>query len=757
MKKNDKLKLAVEDLISFVSIVLLATLFVLTQKSMPSLNGDFADGIICIFNQVSHSLKDGKILLWDVHLMGGQPAIGSTIYQVIYPINLVGYILFDDIVTFVAYDYIVHISILGIGLYLLIKDNYFKWWTSLIVTYFVTFNMSTLMQDSWIYLFTGWVWIPIIIWALNRGYRGDRKSWYITSGLFLGMSGLANQGQTLLMNILVICWFYLSKVIVEKRGRVRIDLTIKTFLVGVIGMGICSPALIPAIFYSSNASRFVPGIGYISGLDKMPISSFVEYTTSVSDIGGLVQFSSQNIQNGTPYGKVPLLVSVFLVIGLFRKKRDNHMKLFNAGVFLFVLCYISGLVFPYILHYIPFYNAIREPFLYQPYIVLPIAYYVAEGADWCIKKDFRGEIKNKPLMLFVLLLELISCILPIYFMKSRVVLAVCILLAFLISYSKNRMGRVLCTLLCCICVVLQLYVNNKQMQQDFTVKEVRARVETNVDAMKSIPGINEENGNVARHINFGTLAYSANALEMVNGYDAFGYFNPIPRTNMLAHQITYNVQAKLRNIIYWHTENSEESFYYNLMKDVYNYDFLGKTTGYTSFDDVEGIEVATWKADTNGPAWMVYDIIQAEKKYEELSDDEILAKYNNPEIDFSKQAYAYNTKCDYSGNQNVNNSVQLKEYENNEIVFEVSTEENGLLVTAEVLYPGWNVYVDNEKKEIVHTNYLFRGVEIPKGSHVVKYKYEPLSYRVGIGFLVVTLLLCGVTVIVDKDRKEKIK
>jgi uncharacterized membrane protein YfhO len=79
---------------------------------------------------------------------------------------------------------------------------------------------------------------------------------------------------------------------------------------------------------------------------------------------------------------------------------------------------------------------------------------------------------------------------------------------------------------------------------------------------------------------------------------------------------------------------------------------------------------------------------------------------------------------------------------------ETSTDADGLLVTSEVYYPGWNAYVDGERVEVERANFLFRAVPVPAGEHTVELRYESRSLRAGIliSFLT-TLALAGLSAV----------
>lgn len=76
--------------------------------------------------------------------------------------------------------------------------------------------------------------------------------------------------------------------------------------------------------------------------------------------------------------------------------------------------------------------------------------------------------------------------------------------------------------------------------------------------------------------------------------------------------------------------------------------------------------------------------------------------------------------------------------------FEISAETTGemLLVMSEVYYPaGWYAYLDGEKVEILRTNYVLSSVVVPEGKHVLKMKYSPPGFGIG---LILTVLSYGI-------------
>jgi hypothetical protein len=71
--------------------------------------------------------------------------------------------------------------------------------------------------------------------------------------------------------------------------------------------------------------------------------------------------------------------------------------------------------------------------------------------------------------------------------------------------------------------------------------------------------------------------------------------------------------------------------------------------------------------------------------------------------------------------------VTIAAYGNNSVRLEVSADRDGLVVLHDLYYPGWEALVDGIRVPVVKANILFRGVEVPAGSHVVEFRFRPFS------------------------------
>jgi hypothetical protein len=65
----------------------------------------------------------------------------------------------------------------------------------------------------------------------------------------------------------------------------------------------------------------------------------------------------------------------------------------------------------------------------------------------------------------------------------------------------------------------------------------------------------------------------------------------------------------------------------------------------------------------------------------------------------------------------------------------------GLLVLSDRYDPAWHVEIDGRAAQSLRTNYLFRGVVVPPGEHVVRWTYRPAAFVWGSIISVITLVV----------------
>ena len=99
------------------------------------------------------------------------------------------------------------------------------------------------------------------------------------------------------------------------------------------------------------------------------------------------------------------------------------------------------------------------------------------------------------------------------------------------------------------------------------------------------------------------------------------------------------------------------------------------------------------------------------------------------------------------------NQVVIRNYQENQIIFEVETEQPGILVLTDTYYPGWKAFVDGQNMPIYRADYHFRAILIPQGKHLVRFIYQPDSFRIGVILSLIGLISLGGFLFYEKKNR----
>lgn len=85
----------------------------------------------------------------------------------------------------------------------------------------------------------------------------------------------------------------------------------------------------------------------------------------------------------------------------------------------------------------------------------------------------------------------------------------------------------------------------------------------------------------------------------------------------------------------------------------------------------------------------------------------------------------------------------LETYKGSEVILKTHAMQPAYLVLTDSYFPGWIAQIDGQDTPIYRANGNFRAVLVPAGEHTVRFKYSPISFRVG----AVLSLLAVITVL----------
>jgi hypothetical protein len=86
-------------------------------------------------------------------------------------------------------------------------------------------------------------------------------------------------------------------------------------------------------------------------------------------------------------------------------------------------------------------------------------------------------------------------------------------------------------------------------------------------------------------------------------------------------------------------------------------------------------------------------------------------------------------------------SAELVSLTDNAMAVRTASTTPVFLVTSDVYYPGWHATIDDQPAKLYRADYAFRGVAVPAGQHLVKFKYRPSRFYLGAGVSLTSLLI----------------
>ncbi|MBB6328798.1 hypothetical protein FHS59_004457 [Algoriphagus iocasae] len=123
--------------------------------------------------------------------------------------------------------------------------------------------------------------------------------------------------------------------------------------------------------------------------------------------------------------------------------------------------------------------------------------------------------------------------------------------------------------------------------------------------------------------------------------------------------------------------------------------------------------------DANGPAWIPSSIRPVGSNQEEI---DLLGEIN------TKTTATVNTQ-EFGEIKSGSGSIDLISYAPNHLKYSANMSQEGLAVFSEIYYPaGWTATIDGKERDILRTDYLLRGLNVPAGQHEIEFRFAPSSY-----------------------------
>ncbi len=223
------------------------------QAYMPADGGDLASFLYPMYRFQAETLWSGHLPLWNPHLFSGTPLAADPQNGLLYPINLLTFLLSRQI-TYRTLEglSLLHFWWMGLGTYIFLRElprgRRLNRWAALAGALAMTFSDPMLVHFGNLNLIAVASWLPWVLWAFRRGEIGPNWRWTAGAGLLLGIGTLAGHPQMSLFIGLALALDVALRLALAPRWDGDAALTAVGRLAGVAVIGglVAAPVLWPA-------------------------------------------------------------------------------------------------------------------------------------------------------------------------------------------------------------------------------------------------------------------------------------------------------------------------------------------------------------------------------------------------------------------------------------------------------------------------------------------------------------------------------
>jgi hypothetical protein len=105
--------------------------------------------------------------------------------------------------------------------------------------------------------------------------------------------------------------------------------------------------------------------------------------------------------------------------------------------------------------------------------------------------------------------------------------------------------------------------------------------------------------------------------------------------------------------------------------------------------------------------------------------------------------------------------IKLVNNDNDIVTYQYSSKSNEFAVFSEVYYDaGWVAHIDGKESQIIRTNYVLRGLQVPAGNHTIVFEFKPSSFynsnkaAIGASALIWLMLIFSAIMSLRKPKEE---
>ena len=724
----------------------------------------------------AETLKNGETPLWNPYMFCGLPLHGTIQNTVFYPLSIIYYLM--DTARGLSIFTIVHIFLAGIFMYLFAK--------------YIGISKEGSFLAGFTFMFSGYImgticltiglssvtWFPLTALLFVMALKEKKYKFSVLLSLALSFMFLAGDPTVTIatFSILVLVSVYLLAERLIKERKFDIFLIYNLLITSTLFFLFTAFQTFPAIEYFARTSRQALSWKEASAW-SMPYGHFLSLVIPYFNDASLMSrdiwdWQGQIWLDNFYIGIITLILCGFAVrFGI--KKRTVKLLVLMGLVSLAVSLGRNFIVYFALYKFIPFFNLVRYPVRFFFIFTFSICALAGIGYDYL--KNLLKKNKLKRLSRIFLIIGFILVLVVIFTMLSYGRIENTLIERFTKIYEKNQLYKTEWlplliradifnfrrTLLYVSCFGLFIFLWSRTKFKKFMPFIILALASfdiiftnTGFEPLEKRIYFKKPSANIRYLKKDKTLfrvfptPYAYDKFTLIRGktyqaamesckdllivnrmmefgiYDAWGYDSTRLKRNAEVVQEIYKfdgpAETKLLDLLN--------------VKYVVSHDKM-EAKGYKK---VRKTEVGTLYENTN----YLPRTFLARKKIVFNNDEGILKYMLSKEFNPAEEViFEEKIELPPSTNGKVReDNVNIIKYKPHLIEIEVTAHKPAFLVLSDTYYPGWKVYIDDTEEKIYRADYFLRAVKVPDGTHLVRFVYEPMSFRIGSIISIVSLL-----------------
>jgi len=754
---------------------------------------------------ILEALRSRQVPFWNPYIFAGVPFLAAGQHSALYPLSIIYYIF--PLPQAYGYFTVLHLFLAGLFIYIYGRVLGLSRWGGLLAGVTYTFSLFMVVRVVWPQTIATVTWLPLILALVELAFRAQESEppkpplpYLLGGALVLGVNFLAGHAEFSYL-VLLTTGFYTLCRLASLWWRVRdlrrtLYLAVGVSVMIILGLGLGGIQLLPLYelvtrSFRQDSAGYQEIIGW--AYPKRQVITFLApnffgnpahhayfdllsrkvVPVTANFAGDPIDTIFWGIKNyveaGSYVGILPLLLAVVAVFG----RRTRYFWIFASLALLSLLFAFGTPLYALLFYILPGYRQLHTPFRWVFPYTLSIAVLSGLGADCLVKRDGESPRLIGWLALSLGCMGLLLTALVFLRPGPFVSLADRLLAAsqkaleafanggLLLSYQwPNLVHLALFSAAGGLAIVLAYLTRSRRIWQPLALfvlvcdlfiigRGFNPAVDPElIDFTPPSVAFLQSDPDLFRFTTFnapGEKSFNANAGIFYRLFDVRGYDSIIPQQyaqfmGLIEEQgeLLYNRIAPLY----------EYSSLDSPLLDLLNVKYVVTTRhipnpGYTLvYDD----EVRIYRNDDYLPRAFV--VPEAKIIEDEEARGEALRVFDPREYVILEEEPP-TPGGGLSQESSVGSPrVAITEYTINQVTIEVDMAQPGWLLLADSYFPGWKAYdrvgESEEELQIYKADGNFRAVFLEAGEHTVRFKYSPLSFKLG---LYVTFLAGVITLI----------